>query len=68
MNILPCIVVIVLSLPLYCVSYASQRTWGEMGSSMARTLFFVGVFWLLYVLATHPHGMSMGSSFRGVLQ
>ncbi len=65
MNILPCIVVIVLSLPLF---YTSHRTWGEMGVSMARILFFVGVLWLVYALTTHPQGIAMGMSFRGVFQ
>jgi hypothetical protein len=65
MNILPCIVAIVISLVAF---FASRKTWEDMILDVARMLFFAGVFWLLYVLTTHPHGMAMGMSFRGVIQ
>jgi hypothetical protein len=66
MNILPCFVVIALGVVFYILSRIKKGH--VVYYDLARTFFIVGLFWLLYVLTTHPHGMAMGMSFRGVIQ
>jgi hypothetical protein len=66
MNILPCIVAVALGVAFYIVSRIKKGH--VVYYDLARTFFVVGLFWLLYVLATHPHGWAMGMSFSGVLQ
>jgi hypothetical protein len=68
MNITPCFVAIALGVVFYILSRKPSRVGMDLYRDTGRALLVSGILWLLYALVTHPHGMSMGSSFRGVFQ